>query len=38
MGKDFFSEIIMQAYFAVDSFFFMSGVLLTFIWFVRTKI
>ncbi|GMS85255.1 hypothetical protein PENTCL1PPCAC_7430, partial [Pristionchus entomophagus] len=33
MGKDLLSEIIMNAYFAVDSFFFMSGVLLTFIWF-----
>ncbi|GMS85252.1 hypothetical protein PENTCL1PPCAC_7427, partial [Pristionchus entomophagus] len=33
MGKDFLSEFIMNAYFAVDSFFFMSGLLLTFIWF-----
>ncbi|GMT15297.1 hypothetical protein PFISCL1PPCAC_6594, partial [Pristionchus fissidentatus] len=33
MGRDFLSEFIMNAYFAVDSFFFMSGVLLTFIWF-----
>ncbi|GMR37480.1 hypothetical protein PMAYCL1PPCAC_07675, partial [Pristionchus mayeri] len=33
MGRDILSEIIMNAYFAVDSFFFMSGLLLTFIWF-----
>lgn len=33
MGKDFLSEFIMNGYFAVDSFFFMSGLLLTFIWF-----
>ncbi|GMR38670.1 hypothetical protein PMAYCL1PPCAC_08865, partial [Pristionchus mayeri] len=33
MGKDLLSEFIMNAYFAVDSFFFMSALLLTFIWF-----
>ncbi|KAF8364257.1 hypothetical protein PRIPAC_91180 [Pristionchus pacificus] len=33
MLHDFLSEFIQNAYFAVDSFFFMSGLLLTFIWF-----
>ncbi|GMR46016.1 hypothetical protein PMAYCL1PPCAC_16211, partial [Pristionchus mayeri] len=33
MGQDFFSEFLMNSYFAVDSFYFMSGLLLTFTWF-----
>lgn len=35
MLHDFLSEFIQNAYFAVDSFFFMSGLLLTFIWLVH---
>ncbi|GMR60112.1 hypothetical protein PMAYCL1PPCAC_30307, partial [Pristionchus mayeri] len=33
LGRDLTSEVILNGFFSVDSFFFMSGVLLTFLWF-----
>uniref|UniRef100_A0A914W9K1 Nose resistant-to-fluoxetine protein N-terminal domain-containing protein n=1 Tax=Plectus sambesii TaxID=2011161 RepID=A0A914W9K1_9BILA len=35
--KDFMSQVIANAYFSVDSFFFISGVLLSFMWFKDLK-
>uniref|UniRef100_A0A914X4X3 Acyltransferase 3 domain-containing protein n=1 Tax=Plectus sambesii TaxID=2011161 RepID=A0A914X4X3_9BILA len=35
--KDFMSQVIANAYFSVDSFFFISGVLLSFMWFKELK-
>ncbi|GMT21935.1 hypothetical protein PFISCL1PPCAC_13232, partial [Pristionchus fissidentatus] len=37
MSKDILSEFIMTGYFAVDSFFFISGLLLTFLWLKSYK-